>query len=151
MHSMSENVREQGCALPTDAMYDRTNTRYPQVMPKGMLLSCDCASRLRSACLAMTVRAIACLSGQAQTLGHRRGKAITNHFSKQFCWVAATMLSENLCLDCAHKNNPSFNVYCLSGRERTFHATRKHHTSGAQNWTRRLGIQMARARSRWQT
>src|SRR3977135_1693266 len=39
---------------------------------------------------------------------YRRGKAITNHFSTQFCWVAATMMSENLCLDCAPQEQSDF-------------------------------------------
>src|ERR1700720_2656253 len=65
--------------------------------------------------------------------GYLRRKAITDHFSTQLCWVAATMMSENLCLDCAHKNKPIFKVYCLSGTERTLRGTRKHHTNGAQN------------------
>src|ERR1700704_6952056 len=37
------------------------------------------------------------------------------------------MMSENLCLDFAHKNKPIFKVHCLSGTESTFNATRKHH------------------------
>lgn len=43
---------------------------------------------------------------------------MTNHFSTQFCEIAATMMSENLCLDCARKNNPISKVYCLSGNRK---------------------------------
>ena len=35
--------------------------------------------------------------------GHRRSKAVANHFATQFCWFGATMMFENLCLDCAHR------------------------------------------------
>lgn len=42
------------------------------------------------------------------------------------------MMSENLCLDCAYKNKSILRVYCLRDTERTFNATRKHHTNGAR-------------------
>ena len=36
------------------------------------------------------------------------------------------MVSKNLRLDCARKNNPIFKVYCASATEGTFHRTSKH-------------------------
>ena len=53
----------------------------------------------KSACLATIGRATAYLAGLGQTTGHRRRKAIANHFSSQFCWVAVTRMSDNvMCL-----------------------------------------------------
>jgi hypothetical protein len=57
-------------------MFEHTNTRYPQAI-RCMLLSCELRKPIeKSACLAMTVRAIAYLAGQGQTMGHRRSKAV---------------------------------------------------------------------------
>src|ERR1700721_3419178 len=57
-------------------MFEHTNMRCPQAI-RCMLLSCEsCKPTEKSTCLAMTVRAIACLAGPRETMAHCRSKAV---------------------------------------------------------------------------
>jgi hypothetical protein len=50
-----------------------------------MLLSSELRKPIeKSACLAMTVRAIAYLAGQGQIMGHRRSKAVVRQICPRF-------------------------------------------------------------------
>ena len=67
--SMSQNdlkFREHGCELPANAMFEHTNTRYPQALRCVRLPSELREPIEKSACLATIVRATAYLAGLGQ-------------------------------------------------------------------------------------
>src|SRR5580692_3147279 len=107
--------REHGCELPANAV---SSTRIRDIHKPSGACGCppSCASRLKSQLASQRLFAPPLIL-LVRATGHRRRKAITNHFSTQFCWVVATIMSENRCLDCAYKNNPICKVYCLSGTD----------------------------------
>jgi hypothetical protein len=100
--------REHGCELPANSIFDRTNTRYPQAI-RCMLLSSELRKRIeKSACLVMTVRAIAYLAGQGQAMGHRRSRAVACRISRTLSSLEPPGYS-CLCLRGNHQRAAEFN------------------------------------------
>src|ERR1700687_5583551 len=96
--------REHGCELPANAMFEHTNTRYPQALRCVRLPSELRKPIEKPACLATIVRVIAYLAGLEQTTGHRRSKAVA-------CRIGPPFPSRNcpFALDCSRVESTSRN------------------------------------------